>query len=348
MTNDERRITGEVALVKLGLIGAGGFGRQHLAATEGNPAVVMEAILSRTMADRPACTVYNDLDQFLAHPGLLGIVIAAPNPQHFDLSMAAFKAGKHVLVEKPLTDTVRESAALVREAARRDLVLAVGHNSRRAAHLRAMRRLLDEGKLGRVVLAEAHFSHDGGLRLDPGQWRWSSDTCPGGPLNLLGVHEIDTLQYLLGPVIRVSGWQRKLATPADIPDVTMTLLEFESGALAYVGNSYVSPWARAVRLFGTEANVRWDEGGELILDTPNDNSHAIPLEPVDTLREQLTDFAASICENRAPKVDGLTGLFNVAVMEAAIESNRRGEAVTVREMFERADALDLLVRSKPR
>jgi predicted dehydrogenase len=327
--------------VTLGLIGATGFGRQHLAAAECNPDVTVSAILSRTMDKYPGTTIYRRLDRFLAHPSLQGIMIVAPNPQHFELVMAAFRADRHVLVEKPLTNTVREGAILVREAAIRGLSLAVGHNSRRAPHVRAMRRLLDEGTLGRTILAEGHFSHDGGLRLEPGNWRSSLETCPGGPLNLLGIHEIDTLQYLLGPVTRVSGWLRRLATSADIPDAAATLLEFESGAMGYVGSSYASPWARAVRLFGSQGNVRWEDGGELRLDTPEGQCCAIPIEPVDTLGEQLSDFAASIRHVRPPEVDGLTGLRNVAVLEAAIESNRRGQPVAVREMYERGDALDL-------
>jgi predicted dehydrogenase len=288
--------------------------------------------------------VYRSLDRFLAHPGLEGVVIAAPNPLHLELVRRTFQAGRHVLVEKPLTNYVKEGAILVREAAARGLALAVGHNSRRAAHVRAMRHLLDEGTLGHVVLAEGHFSHDGGLRLEPGGWRWSPKTCPGGPLNLLGIHEIDTLQYLLGPVVRVGGWQRRLATGADSPDVAVTLLEFGSGALAYVGNSYASPWARAVRLFGTRSNACWDQEGELHLETADGQHRTLVLEPVNTLGEQLADFAASIRQNRPPEVDGRTGLLNVAVLEAAVESNRRGDTVTVSEIFKRAGALDLQER----
>jgi len=239
-------------------------------------------------------------------------------------------------VEKPLANTVGEAAVLVREAAARRLVLAVGHNSRRDAHVRAMRRLLDQGVLGRIVMAEGHFSRDAGMRLRPGEWRWRESTCPGGPLTLLAIHEIDTLQYLLGRVRRVFGWQRRLAVVAEIPDTTVTLLEFETGALATVGSDYVSPQAPAVRLFGTAGNARWDEAGDLVVDRPDGPSQAVRLTPVDSLREELDDFATSIRDGRPPEVDGMTGLINVAVVEAAIEANRRGVALDVREILERA------------
>jgi predicted dehydrogenase len=328
--------------VSLGLVGAGGFGRKHLAAADREPTVEVTAILSSSAAEESGRSLYRDLDRFLEHPGLEGVVLAVPNPLHPELATATFRAGKHVLVEKPLTNSVQDGARLVREAAARGLVLAVGHNSRRTAHVRTMKQLLAEGALGQVVLAEGHFSHDGGLHLEMGKWRWAAEACPGGSLNLLGIHEIDSLQYLLGPVVRVSAWQRRLATPAEIPDATMTLLEFDSGALGYVGSSYASAWHRAVRLFGTSGNARWDDGSDLVLDTPGGDARSLRMEPVDTVGEQLADFAAGIREGGRTEVDGLTGLANVAVMEAALESNRRGAAVSVQEICERADAIDLL------
>jgi predicted dehydrogenase len=338
----------EPEAIQLGLIGAGGFGRHHLDAAEANSTVAVVAILSRSGIEHPGVTIYQNLETFLSHPGLQGVVVVAPNPVHPDLVMTALQANKHVLVEKPLTNDVASGAPLVREAAVRGLILSVGHNSRRAAHVQEMQHLLSAGILGRIVLAEGHFSHSGGLDLKPNQWRWSPETCPGGVLNLLGVHEIDTLQYLIGPIIQVQSWQQRLASLAEIPTVTTTLLAFESGALAYIGSSYASPWTRAIRLFGTKGNARWDERGDLILDTPDETSQVIPLLPVDTLRQQLADFAAGIGDGRQRPVDGLTGLANVAVMEAAIESHRRGQAVDVAEIWARADAQDLMERSRSR
>jgi predicted dehydrogenase len=150
----------------------------------------------------------------------------------------------------------------------------------------------------------------------------------------------------MGPVVSVSGRLARLVAPARIPDVATTLLQFESGAQAYVGSSYASPWARAVRLFGSRGNARWDGGGDLILDTADGTHSALPLDPVDTLAEQLADFASSIQREQRPEVDGLVALRNVAVMEAAIESNRRGEAVTILEIYSRAGALDLMAEAE--
>jgi predicted dehydrogenase len=327
-----------VSAVPLGLIGPRGFGQLRLRAAAGQAGVAVVAAWPPGAPLPEGVAACDSLAALLTFPGLDGVIVAAPNPQHVELARAALAAGKHVLVEKPLANTVAECAALVRAAAQRGRVLVVGHNSRRAAHVRALRRLVDAGALGRVVAAEAHFSHGAGLALEAGAWRASETDCPGGPLNLLGIHEIDTLQYLLGPVARVTALQRRLVAPAATPDVTVTLLEFASGALGTVGAHYVTPWARALRLFGTAANARWDEGGALLFDTPEQSGQPVTLPEagnplLDTLREELIEFARTIRGGPPPEVDGRVGLLNVAVMEAALESNRRGAAVEVAEML---------------
>jgi predicted dehydrogenase len=331
--------------VAIGLIGPGAFGRQRLKAAQDSAWLRVVAVYPAVAPEHDGCVQHTSLSGFLAHPGLEAVIVSAPNPDHLSLGLAAIKAGKHVLIEKPLTNGMRDGALLVREAAARGLALAVGHNSRRAAHVRALRGLVGDGRLGRVVMAEAHFSHDAGLRLTPDHWRWHEAACPGGPFNLLGVHEVDTLQYVLGPVHRVASVQRRLVISAEISDTTMTILEFHSGALAYVGANYVSPSARALRLFGTGGNARWEQGGELTLDATGGGSHVIRLSPVDTLREEMEDFAASIREHRPPEVDGVAGLLNVAVLEAAVESNRRGAPVEVQEIVDRAGVRDLVAQS---
>jgi len=333
---------GDLRPLRAGLIGPDGFGRDRLRAASGPGTLEIVAVYPAPVVPLAGYAVYDDLNGFLSHPGLEAVIISAPNSLHLELGVAAFGAGKHVLIEKPLANTVRDAAELVRNAAARRRVLAVGHNSRRDAHVRAMRRLLDDGVLGRVVLAEGHFSRDAGFSLRPDQWRWSASAAPGGPLTLLAVHEIDTLQYLLGPVRRVFGWQRRLVIAAEIPDTTVTMLEFGTGALGVVGTSYVSPLARAVRLFGSSANARWDQQSGLVVDDPKGDSRPVRLDPVDTLRDELDDFAGSVREGRDPEVDGVTGLINVAVTEAAIEADRRGAAVTVDEILARAGAGDLV------
>ena len=138
------------------------------------------------------------------------------------------------------------------------LPFAVGHSARRLSGSRVMKQRIDDGTLGGVTLAEANFSNERGLELTPDTWRWYLDKTPGGPLIQLGVHHADNLQYLLGPVAAVSGYQRKLFTKSEVPDATMTILEFESGALGYLGCGWASPGVYQIRLQGTKQNLMYD------------------------------------------------------------------------------------------
>lgn len=111
--------------------------------------------------------------------------------------------GKHVWVEKPIANTVQEADAMIQACEDAGVVLQVGHSLRRAPGIRIIKKAVEDGKIGDLAMIEAHQSHRGGWSLAPGMWRWYLDKCPGGPLNLLGIHQIDIFHYLAGPVAEV-------------------------------------------------------------------------------------------------------------------------------------------------
>ena len=171
---------------------------------------------------------------------------AQPRPRRERDRRAA--AGRHVFVEKPIADTV-EAAERIRDACvEAGVVLMVGHAFRRLGAARRAKELV--GELGTVVLAEACFSLPG--KLPPTAWRAQRARNPGGPLMQLGIHHVDTLAYLLGPVARTTGRFARVHTDAEIDDVGVATLEFESGALGVLTGSYVSPHVFSLRLQGSE------------------------------------------------------------------------------------------------
>jgi predicted dehydrogenase len=217
-----------------------------------------------------------------------------------------------------------------------------------------MKQWIDTGKIGRVSLAEANFSNERGLELTTETWRWFADKSPGGAMIQLGVHHADNLQYLLGPVAAVSAHARRLYTKSEVPDAIMSILEFESGPLGYLGTGWASPGVYQLRLQGTEANLFYD------LDFNNwDESHLVdskstlvsqayresvrpPVEMphTDMFREQLDEFALAIRGEAEIEVGALEAIRALAVVHAALESSRRkGEAVEVGPMVERAGAM---------
>ena len=331
MSNEPKKVT-------LALLGPGGFGAERARAMHDSPLVEFAACYSPIVEERLACqdqygaNPVESVAEIWDNPGIEGVVISTPNHTHLELVRQAAASGKQVFVEKPITPTVAEGREMIDFCRKAGVLLMVGHNSRRRERVRKMKQFIEDGTLGIPIAAEMNNSHAGGLDILPGDWRWSSANCPGGPLIQLGIYHADTLLYLLGPVARVSAWQRKLAIRAEIDDTTMTLLEFENGALGYLGAMYAVPNLRFYHVLGTQANVRWDRVFGLILEREG-SREAIPVADNDTIREEIDEFARCIRGEGAPEVDGENALKALALIEAAIISSQRRRPVDISEIL---------------
>ena len=334
--------------VRLGLVGAGHWGAQVALSAGLDPGVELVACYSRSkeareaFARRHGCRACRSYEEMLADPAVQGIIVMSANLAHRDHVEAAAAAGKHVLVTKPIATTIEDGLAMIRACEQAGVILAVGHQSRREPALRRLRQLLAAGALGQPVMVEANISTASGMLIQAEQWRSMRAECPGGPLIQLGIHHVDTLQYLLGPIVRVQGWQRRRLVPADIDDVTVTLLEFESGVMGYLGAGYASSQACWIKLYGTLAVAHYDQhlGLELSDDTweagpaRRQEAPGIPLQPpIPTMREEVAEFAECIRTGKAPEIDGPQAVRNLAVVLAAIQSQQTGQAVAVEDLL---------------
>jgi predicted dehydrogenase len=333
MTNEQERVS-------LALFGPGGFGAERARAMHDSPMVEFAACYSPIIEERLSCqnqygakAVESPADIW-DDDRIEGVVISTPNHLHLELVSRAAACGKHVFVEKPITPTVAQGQEMIERCKTSGVLLMVGHNSRRRERVRKMKQFIEDGTLGIPIAAEMNNSHAGGLDIQPGDWRWSPVNCPGGSLIQLGIHHADTLLYLFGPVARVSAWQRRLAVSAEIDDTTMTLLEFENGALGYIGAMYAVPALRFYHILGTKANVRWDKVGGLMLEREG-SRETIPVADNDTVREEIDEFASCIRNGGAPEVDGEKALMALALIEAAVLSNQRGHPVEIVEILRR-------------
>lgn len=329
--------------VKVGVLGIKRWARVIVESVAGSPELELVTGFSRTKEHREQfakkynCKLVNSMEEMLELDEVEGVLISTPNHVHCEQIVACARAGKHVFVIKPITNTTREAKKCIEACEQAGVILQVGHPSRFTASSRHLKKLIDEGKLGRVVLAETHNSHSGGMRLTDDKWRWYRDKCPSGPLMQLGVHNLDTLHYLLGPIKRVSAFLTKLATPAEIEDTTTVIFEFENGALGYNGTDYVSPPAGFLWLHGTEATACVTRHGGLEIEPKDGKWEKVKLEPVDTALAESNEFGRCIREGKSPEVTGEVGLHALAVVRAAILSSREGRAVTIEEVLQRDD-----------
>jgi len=326
----------ENKLLRLGIIGLGGWSRQIFAAVDQLADVKITHCYSRYAETSQAfaaeydCTACRDYEEMIDDPHLDGVVVMSSNTAHEkDVTLAASK-GKHILVTKPIATTIGAARRMVAACHANDVVLAVGHQTRREPALRRLKEVLDSGELGDVRLVEANYSTPGGLKIEEGNWRSGEEECPGGALIQIGIHVIDTLHYLIGPIRRVLSWQEGQERDlTSFPDVTATLLEFESGLRGYLGSSYVSSFSHWMKLYGTKKNAFFSELGGLVLTEDSWEEGEVRQElappanvtaPMPAIVEEMAEFAHCIRTGASPEIGSETAIHNLAVVLAAVES----------------------------
>jgi predicted dehydrogenase len=280
----------------------------------------------REFAERIGCQPAPSLEEAIGHPDVEGVLVVTPNDLHLEHTLACVELGRHVFVEKPIADTL-EAGKRMRDACdEAGVVLMVGHAFRRLGAARRVKELIDGGALGRVVLVEANMSLPGTFK--PQAWRAQRSRNRGGPLMQLGIHHVDTLAYWLGPIRRTNGRFAHLHADADIDDVGVAQLEFESGALGVLTGSYVSPKTLSLRLLGSEAVLDYrtdfsvwpdaealDGVTELALD-----GERVEFEERDMLAEELGEFGRCIRGDAPVETGAEEGLAALGVILQALDS----------------------------
>ena len=326
-------------LVGIGIVGLGEWGTLLAEQVARSGKAVVASVYSRNparrrqLAEQYGCSAADSYEAMLKDPRVRGVILATPNSLHEEQIRLAAAHGKHVLVEKPIAASLASALRIARVAANSGIIVAVGHNSRRRPESRYLKRALEQGWIGQPVMVEATFSHDRGLRLKPGEWRWLPEECPSGPLTQLGVHHADTLRYLFGPVDAVVGLQRRLHAAAPIPDTTATILQFHSGCLGYIGSSYVTAPTYRIAVYGTSGSLLYDDARGLVWMDIRGSMRAVELErgdPVrDSLLEEVREFVRCICEGGQPEVTAEDGVAALAIVEAAALAAQEGRLVTI-------------------
>lgn len=252
-----------MAKFKIGVIGTGSIAQLHLGAYVANPDVELVAVSdmnverARAAADQwGAKRAYGDPNELLADPDVDGVSICTWNNSHASWAIAAVRAGKHVLVEKPISRTYSEALELQRVVEEHDRVVQVGFVRRHSPNCQVLKSFIDAGDLGDIYYAKASCIRRMG---NPGGWFADKEIAGGGPLLDIGVHVIDLCWYLMGspratavsgntyahlgnrsnvttmPRYRVSDYD---PTKNSVEDMANAVVRFDNGASLLVDTSY--------------------------------------------------------------------------------------------------------------
>jgi predicted dehydrogenase len=272
-------------------------------------------------------------EQILRDPNVDAVVLATPHSQHERQVIAAAAAGKHIHVEKPITLDRASANAAVAAAQRAGVVLAVGYCRRFHPSVVALRRHLEEGRLGSVISMVAQHTTSTGQFIAPDNWRVAPEEAPGGALTAVGVHALDHMIEFGGRVrdVRcVTG--RYIPGPSD--DTTTVMLRLENGATGLIFCSVATATNFSFALYGTRglaeisrpnlASFRFVPGSK---EAPRGPVTAPPDEisehpDFDMLNAELTEFARCIRDQRVYPVPIAEVLHGMSVFDAVVRSAR--------------------------
>src|SRR5436190_20104406 len=232
----------------------------------------------RAFAAKYGCSAAPSYEAVLKDRSIEAIVNTTPNDAHLETTSAAAAAGKHVFLDKPIANKVSEGRAITEACRRAGVVLALGYQRRRESHFRWIRQQIEAGVFGRLVNAEANISRDRLGKIDLNSWRYQAAGMPGGVMLQIGIHYLDVLEYLIGPVHAVCGHLAQLVLPGDNPDVASLILEHKNGALSTVNASYASASEYyLMNIYGKDATAYYDlHNGLRLLKRGESKPSAVP------------------------------------------------------------------------
>jgi predicted dehydrogenase len=289
------------------------------------------AALARAAKRHPRADLLSDWRDALADPAVDAVAIATPVRSHYQIAHAALAADRHVLVEKPMTETSAQSRALIQLADQRGLVLMVDHTFVYSSAVQKMRELVAADDLGQIYYYDSRRINLGLFQRDVNVI-WD-----------LAIHDLAILQYVLGSspaAVSANGVSHVRGTPENMAQLTLYL---DSGAVAHVNVNWLAPLkVRQVLVGGSRKMIVWDDlepsekikvydRGVSLADEPGEiydmrvsyrvgDMWAPRLSTAEPVLTETIHFISCINEGRTPTTDGRVGLQVVEILEAATRS----------------------------
>jgi len=251
-------------MIKAAQVGLGWWGKTLVESVQGvSPDIQFVAAVSRSQADDhkqfaadQKLTLYTTYEEALADPTVDAVVLATPHSLHSPQVIAAAKAKKHVFCEKPFALTKADAQAAVDATKQAGITLGLGYNRRFHPEMTKLRNQIRSGELGTVLHVEATMTFPNGLFLKPDAWRADKHETPCGALTPMGVHAIDGMIDLCGPIAQVYCQSFRRVVQVDADDTTSMLFRMKDGMSGYLGTMTATGPGFSFQVFGSKGSVR--------------------------------------------------------------------------------------------
>jgi predicted dehydrogenase len=354
--------------ISIALIGSGLIGPRHAQSILRNPQTVLHSLTDPAphvieIAKSLSTPYHDSISSLLSSAPLpTAVLICTPNSTHVPISISCIEAGiKYVLVEKPISPSIKEGVKLLSVAEEKGAVILVGHHRRFNPYLISTKAELDSGKLGRVIAVQGIWalkkpqSYFSGI----GEWRRNGES--GGVVLINLIHEVDLLQYLLGKVVAVSAFESEKTRGYDAEEGCAIILRFETGVVGsfLLSDAVPSPWnfeagtgenpnipkvvkkdgtGGFYRILGTKGSVSapdmarfsYEDGtGESAWNDVLSRVEIRVNESIVPFNEQIENLVQVVKEGKEPVCSGKEGLSAMIVCEAVRRSMQCGETVRI-------------------
>jgi predicted dehydrogenase len=251
-------------MINAAIVGMGWWGKTLVESVQGSSDVIrFVAGASRTpsaelsaFADQQRLKLAPSFEALLSDSSVDAVVLATPHSMHTQQVIAAAAAGKHVFCEKPFALTKADAEASVNATQKAGVTLGLGYNRRFHPEMTKLRERIRTGDLGTILHVEATMTFPNALMLKPNQWRAQREETPCGGLTPMGVHAIDGMIDLCGPIKQVYCQSFRQAVEIDSDDTTSILFRMKGGMSGYLGTMTATGPGFSFQVFGTKGWVR--------------------------------------------------------------------------------------------
>lgn len=337
--------------IGVALVGCGMVADTHLMALREIPMAKICGVWNRTpetmieFAKKYSINIYQSYQELLADPQVNTVIIALPPALHVDYGLRAVSAGKNVILEKPIDIDPEKARRLITECRRSNLKLAVIFQNRYTAAAQKVKEALDQGVLGRIILADAYVKwYRSPEYYQSSAWRGTWEVEGGGALITQAIHTIDLIQWFMGGAASVYGRIKTAFHKINTEDLGVAIVEYKNGALGVIeGSTAVAPgFKERIELHGEKGTIVLEGGNIKEWKVEGDQeSRYVATEKVSygdsnspaisyvNHQAQLAETFQAFLRNEEPLVNGEEGLKSLEIVKAIYASSKSGQKITL-------------------